>query len=138
MVTLEIGTLQEGDVENAVGLWRRAGLLRPWNDPHADIRLALANSSSTILAGRSEDRLVATVMVGFDGHRGWIYYLAVAPNLTRKGLGARMVRAAETWLKERGAPKLNLMVRSENKAVVGFYEALGYKTSDIAFMQRVL
>lgn len=135
---MEIGSLAEAETEAAVELWRVAGLLRPWNDPRADIRLALGSPASTILAGRVEGRLVATAMVGFDGHRGWIYYLAVTPELTRGGLGARMVRAAEAWLKARGAPKLNLMVRADNQGVIGFYEKLGYTTTDIAFLQRVL
>ena len=119
-------------------MWREAGLLRPWNDPRADIRLALAGPSSTILAARLEARLAATAMVGWDGHRGWIYYLAVARDLQRRGFGARMVRAAEDWLAQRDAPKLNLMVRAENSAVLGFYESLGYRRSDTVLLQRVL
>jgi len=135
---LVIASLAEGEVEAAVALWREVGLWRPWNDPHADIRLAMAGPSSTILAARLEARLAATVMVGWDGHRGWIYYLAVARDLQRRGVGARMVRAAEGWLVQRDAPKLNLMVRAENGAVLGFYESLGYRRSDTVLLQRVL
>jgi len=135
---LVIASLAESEIEAAVALWREAGLLRSWNDPHADIRLALAGPSSTIIAAHAEARLAATVMVGWDGHRGWIYYLAVARDLQRRGIGARMVKAAENWLAERRAPKLNLLVRAENAAVLGFYESLGYRRSDAVLLQRVL
>ncbi len=136
--TVEIGELREAEIEAAVALWREAGLLRPWNDPRADIRLALAGPSSAMIAARAQVRLAATVMVGGDGHRGWIYYLAVARDLQRRGIGARMVKAAEDWLAERGAPKLNLLVRAENEAVLGFYESLGYRRSDTVLLQRAL
>ena len=119
-------------------MWREAGLLRPWNDPRADIRLALAGPSSTVLAARADARLAATVMVGWDGHRGWIYYLAVARDFRRRGIGGRMVKAAEAWLVARGAPKLNLLVRAENDAVLGFYESLGYRRGDVVCLQRAL
>jgi ribosomal protein S18 acetylase RimI-like enzyme len=133
-----IGELDEAEIGAAVALWEEAGLLRPWNDPRADIRRALAGPSSTVLAAHVEARLAATVMVGWDGHRGWIYYLAVARDLQRRGIGARMVKAAEDWLAERDAPKLNLLVRAENEAVLGFYESLGYRRSDTVLLQRVL
>jgi ribosomal protein S18 acetylase RimI-like enzyme len=135
---LVIASLAESEIEAAVALWREVGLWRPWNDPHADICLAMAGSSSTILAARLDARLAATVMVGWDGHRGWIYYLAVARDLQRRGVGARMVRAAEDWLVQRQAPKLNLLVHAENAAVLGFYESLGYRRSDTVLLQRVL
>jgi len=135
---LKIGALAESEIEAAVALWREAGLLRPWNDPRADIRLALAGPSSTVLAARADARLAATVMVGWDGHRGWIYYLAVARDFRRRGIGGRMVKAAEAWLVARGAPKLNLLVRAENDAVLGFYESLGYRRGDVVCLQRAL
>ena len=135
---VEIGQLREAEIEAAVALWEEGGLLRPWNDPRADIRLALAGPSSPVLAARAEARLAATVMVGWDGHRGWIYYLAVARDLRRRGIGGLMVKAAEAWLAARGAPKLNLMVRAENGAVVGFYESLGYRRSEMILLQRAL
>jgi len=128
----------EAEIEAAVALWDEAGLLRPWNDPRADIRLALAGPASTVLAGRIDERLVATAMVGWDGHRGWIYYVAVDKAERRRGYGARMVRAAEDWLAARKAPKLNLLVRAENQTVVAFYEALGYLRSNTVMLQRVL
>jgi ribosomal protein S18 acetylase RimI-like enzyme len=135
---LEIAALSPADGEAAVALWREAGLVRPWNDPQADIARAIAGPASTILAGRLDGRLVATAMVGWDGHRGWLYYLAVATAERRRGYGAEMVRAAEGWLAGRRAPKLNLMVRSENRAVIAFYERLGYRLADTVTLQRVL
>ena len=135
---LEIGPLTAAESEAAVALWEEAGLTRPWNDPRADIRLALAGPSSTVLAARAEGRLAATVMVGWDGHRGWIYYLAVALDRRRQGLGVRMLKAGEDWLKARGAPKVQLLVRAENAEVLGFYQSLGYQRSDAVMMQRVL
>ncbi len=137
-MSLRIGEIRADDIEDAVDLWRETGLLRPWNDARADLRLALKNPSSTVLAGYVEDRLAATAMVGFDGHRGWVYYLAVRREFARRGHGARMMGAAEDWLKAQGAPKLNLMVRAENEAVIAFYEKLGYRRADIAVLQRAL
>ena len=135
---LDVGALEPAEVEAAVALWDEAGLLRPGNDPRADIARALRSPCATVLAGRLGRALVAAVMVGWDGHRGWIYYLAVAAAARRRGFGARMLRAAEAWLAERGAPKLNLLVRAENAAAVGFYEAMGYRRGDVVMMQRAL
>ena len=135
---LDIGALRSEECDAAIALWWEAGLTRPWNDPHADLAMALAGPASTVLAGRLDGRLVATAMVGWDGHRGWLYYLAVAIATRRRGYGAEMVRAAEAWLAGRSAPKLNLMVRSENQAVIAFYERLGYRLADTVTLQRVL
>ena len=101
-----------------VGLWRAAGLTRPWNDPQADFALALATATSAILVARDEDAIRGSVMVGFDGHRGWIYYLAVAAEARRGGIGRALMAAAEDWLRARGAPKIQLMVRADNEAAI--------------------
>ena len=92
MTALAVGELSETEVEAAVSLWREAGLLRPWNDARADIAMALHGPASTILAGRIDERLVATAMTGCDGHRGWVYYLAVAASKRRRGFGRTMMR----------------------------------------------
>ena len=91
-----------------------------------------------MLAGREGVTLVATVMMGFDGHRAWVYYLAVVPARHGCGLGRKMMAAAEAWLHARNAPRLNLMVRADNLAARGFYQALGYKESDVTVFQRDL
>ena len=137
-MTLAIGDLRPEEVEAAVALWEACGLTRPWNDPRADITLAQAKHTSTVLAGRVDGRVVATAMVGSDGHRGWVYYLAVAPDRQRHGYGAQMMQAAADWLKARGAPKLHVMIRSENLGVVAFYAKLGYEKSDTITMAKRL
>ena len=133
---LVVTDLNAGEIDAVVALWGEAGLTRPWNDPHADARLALASGASTILAGRVEGRLVATVMVGGDGHRGWVYYLAVAADCRKQGLGQAMMRAAEAWIIARGLPKLQLMVRADNTAAMGFYEAIGYAAEPVTVLSR--
>jgi ribosomal protein S18 acetylase RimI-like enzyme len=133
---LVIADLREDEIDAAVDLWREANLTRPWNDPHADARLAMAGETSTILAGRLGDRLAATVMVGADGHRGWVYYLGVAPDCRGRRFGEAMMRAAEQWIVTRGMPKLQLMVRTDNAAVISFYEAIGYKQEEVVVLSR--
>jgi GNAT superfamily N-acetyltransferase len=128
----------ESDREAVIALWRRCGLTRPWNDPSHDIDLAIGNGSSTILVGTVHDQLVATTMVGFDGHRGWIYYVAVAPDHVRRGFGRAIMAAAEDWLRERHVPKVELLVRTENGAVLNFYDGLGYERQDVVVMARWL
>lgn len=123
---MRITAIADDEIEEVVALWERCGLTRPWNDPRADIALAARSADAEVLVGRIDTALSATVMVGFDGHRGWVYYLAVDPGAQRSGLGRRMMTAAEDWLRGRGAPKLQLMVREENTAVTAFYERLGY------------
>ena len=131
---LAITDLDPSEIETAVALWDACGLTRPWNDPRADAHLALAGATSTILAGHIGQRLVATAMVGTDGHRAWVYYLAVAHDQRGRRGGEAMMRAAEAWARARGMPKLQLMVRSENAAVVKFYEAIGYEIEDRTVM----
>jgi ribosomal protein S18 acetylase RimI-like enzyme len=128
--------LQLNEVEAAVALWEEAGLIRPWDDAPADARRALNSPASTVLAGRLNGRLVATTMIGFDGHRGWIYYLAVANDCRRQGFGKTMMEHSERWLSVRGAPRVNLMVRGDNLAVIGFYRALDYTQGDVIVLSR--
>ena len=136
-MTGDVLPLGADDRDDAVALWEAAGLTRPWNDPHADYARALFSPTATILGLRNGTRLVATAMVGDDGHRGWLYYLAVAPDRQRKGLGRTMMEAAEGWLRARGMPAIRLMVRGGN-AAAGFYAALGYEPSDVVVMGRRL
>ena len=135
---MRIESLPPSQFDAAVALWREAGLTRPWNDPIADLRRAAAAPSSTVLGGREDDELVATAMVGHDGHRGWVYYLAVRVDRRRQGHGRAMMRASEAWLAARDVPKVNLMVRAENDAVIAFYAALGYGRDDVVVMSHRL
>jgi ribosomal protein S18 acetylase RimI-like enzyme len=123
---LAIAPIADADVAAVVALWQRCGLTRPWNDATADIAFARRGPNSVVLVGRQADALVATVMVGHDGHRGWFYYLGVEPALQGRGFGRAMTLAAEAWLVERGIAKAQLMVRADNDGVRAFYEALGY------------
>jgi ribosomal protein S18 acetylase RimI-like enzyme len=129
-------TIADADVEAVIELWRTCGLTRAWNDPHKDIAFARAGQTSTILVGEAEGAIAASVMVGHDGHRGMLYYVAVAPGQRRRGLGKAAVRAAEAWLAQRGVGKINLLVRAENEAVRGFYEKLGYEINPVLCMGR--
>lgn len=136
--TITIGTLHEAQIPEAVALWQACNLTRPWNDPHADAVLALSGPSSTILAARQDGELVGTAMVGHDGHRGAVYYVGVRPDVQKSGVGARLMAAAERWLKERGVPKLNVMVRTDNLTARGFYERLGYGPSEVVVISKPL
>ncbi|MHB8634989.1 MAG: GNAT family acetyltransferase [Fimbriimonadaceae bacterium] len=119
-----------------IALWQACELTRPWNDPVRDFDRAEGKALSDVLVGVLADDIVATVMVGLDGHRGWLYYLGVAPNRRRSGFGRLMVEAAEAWLRERGAPKVQLMVRETNAAVMAFYERLGYAHQEVHVLGR--
>ena len=137
-MTLAFRELQDVNLENVVTLWKACDLTRPWNDPYKDIQFARESETSTILVGFFEDRLVAAVMVGHDGHRGVLYYLAVDPAFQKRGFGKAIVAAAEAWLRQRGVWKINLMVRSENEKAGRFYERLGYTVNPVlSFGKRI-
>jgi hypothetical protein len=135
---MQIVEITDADVPVVIDLWHRCGLTRPWNDPMSDIAFARANPSSTVLLGRTAERITASAMVGFDGHRGWIYYLSVDPDFQRQGPGRGMMEAAEKWLRERRAPKLQLMIRDGNVAAAAFYEALGLERQPVITMGKRL
>ena len=119
----------ESEIGQVVGLWESCGLTRPWNDPRVDIRRCLEAPGAELLVVDDPHRpgqLAGTVMVGSDGHRGWLYYLAVGRRHRGQGLGRTLVRHAEAWLVARGIPKVMLMVRQGNEGVGGFYASLGY------------
>ncbi len=128
------------DFDPLIALWTECDLLRPWNEPQSDIARCLANPSSTLLVGEHPRRqgLAASVMLGSDGHRGWLYYLAVAPDLQRLGHGRQLVRAAEAWLAERGVGKVMLMLRPDNETVLDFYRAVSYEVEDRVVMAHWL
>ena len=134
-----IGDLPEELFTSAVDLWHEAGLTRPWNDPEADLRRAMDGATSRVLAARAPDGgLAGTAMVGHDRHRGWVYYLAVRPQQRGTGLGRQLMRTCEDWLRERGVPKIQLMVRHGNEGTAAFYAALGYVDSGVVVLGRRL
>ncbi|HEV3268787.1 MAG TPA: GNAT family acetyltransferase [Acidimicrobiales bacterium] len=130
--------LTEDDVTAVTALWTEAGLTRPWNDPEADFQRAVDGSTSAVLGLRDVDDVVGTVMVGFDGHRGWVYYLAVQARYRREGLGRLLMTAAEEWLGAKGATKVQLMIRRENATALGFYERLAYEEESVIVVSRWL
>ena len=124
---LTVTSIQDSDVPEVIRLWKRAGLVREWNDPSDDIALARKENNSTILLGRDADGApVASVLVGHDGHRGWVYYVSVDPDHRFKDYGRQIMASAEDWLRARGIMKLQLMVRGDNAKVHAFYESIGY------------
>jgi ribosomal protein S18 acetylase RimI-like enzyme len=127
---LAVAPIADADVADVIALWQRCGLTRPWNDPAADIAFARKGANATILVGRHEDKIVASAMAGHDGHRGWVYYVAVDPDLQGKDFGRTIMVAAEDWLRQQGVEKVMLMVRADNRKVRAFYDKLGYETQE--------
>jgi len=123
---LAVKAIEDGDIAEVIALWQRCGSTRPWNDPAGDIALARKQANATVLLGRHDGALVASVLVGHDGHRGWVYYVTVDPDHRFKGFGREIMSAAEHWLLARGIEKLQLMVRGDNTEVHAFYQQLGY------------
>ncbi len=128
-MSITLRAFASADEDAVVALWREVGLTRPWNDPHADIRRKLAVQPELFLVAVDDEHgvVVGTVMAGYDGHRGWLYYLASAPTRRGQGIARRLVAEAERLLAALGCPKVQLMVRPENEGVRGFYAALGYE-----------
>jgi hypothetical protein len=138
MASIEHRPVRDEEVASLIELWKACDLVRPWNDPEKDIAFARSGPASDVLVAVDGDTVIAPVMVGHDGHRGIVYYVATHPDYQRKGLGKATMRAAEHWLTQRGVWKLNLLVRAENDAVRGFYEALGYEVEPRLCMARKL
>ncbi len=118
------------DTESVIALWQAAGVTRSWNNPHLDIQRKLTVQPELFLVAVDGHDIVGTVMAGYDGHRGWLYYLASDPQRRGEGIGRALVTAAEDALLELGCPKVQLMVRPDNDAVLGFYDSLGYERFD--------
>lgn len=136
-LTIRNATLE--DRENVTDLWGTCDLIASYNDPSADFRFAIAGASTAVLVGEdAEGRIIGTVMVGHDGHRGWLYYVASAPGVRGQGIGRSMVEAGEQWLRERQVAKVQLMVRETNTTVVQFYERLGYEDMPRVVMSKWL
>lgn len=129
---------EEPDFPAVERIWHDCGLIVPWNDAGADIARCRKAENAELFVGIAGGAPAATAMVGHDGHRGWIYYLAVAPSRGRQGLGRAMVLHAEDWLTGRGMPKIQLMIRADNAEVRGFYDRLGYDEIPRLVMERWL
>ena len=135
---MKIRSYEPDDETAAVQLWERCGLLRPWNNPHRDIARKLTGQPELFLVGLWNDEVIATAMAGFDGHRGWVNYLAVSPAYRNRGFGRILMQEVERLLTERGCPKLNLQVRSANGEAVAFYQKLGYVEDDVISLGKRL
>ena len=135
---LEIQPYRESDRGAVVALWRESGLVRPWNDPVKDIHRKLRVQPDLFLVGTLDSRLVATVMAGYEGHRGWINYLAVAKECRKQGIGRRLMGEAEARLRAAGCPKINLQIRSSNAEAVAFYRSLGFSMDDVVSLGKRL
>jgi len=135
---IEIRIYLHSDETRVVQLWRDCGLVMEWNNPENDIARKLAVDPDLFIVGEVDGEVVATVMGGYEGHRGWINYLAVVPTLQRSGYGRDMMMAVEERLKEKGCPKINLQVRATNKNVIQFYKSLGFKLDDVVSMGKRL
>lgn len=135
---LRIRPFQPADEDTVIALWRACDLVRPWNDPKKDIARKRRVNPDGFLVAEQGGRIVATMMVGYEGHRGWINYLAVEPALQRGGLGRALMDEAERILRAAGCPKINLQVRRSNAAVIAFYERLGFKDDEVVSMRKRL
>ncbi|MGH7096730.1 MAG: GNAT family acetyltransferase [Stellaceae bacterium] len=134
----QIRPYREPDRDAVFALWEVCGLTRPWNPPAADIAFLRASGHGELLVATEGERLLGTVMVGHDGHRGWVYYMAVDPARQRQGFGTRLLRAAEAWAAACGVRKLELMIRESNAAAATFYARCGYGTEPVTVMSRWL
>ena len=135
---MHIRRYQPEDQEAVVTLWEQCALTRSWNDPRKDIARKLTVQSEMFLVGELDGKLVASVMVGYDGHRGWVNYLAVSPACRGRGFGRALMDRAEELLLAMGCPKLNLQVRTTNTAVLAFYKSIGYAVDETVSMGKRL
>lgn len=135
---LAIRPFHPSDETALIALWHACGLTRPWNNPRKDIARKLTVQSDLFLVGEADGAIVATLMGGYDGHRGWINYLAVSPLHRRRHYATALMRAVERKLLEMGCPKINLLIRSDNLAVKRFYDSLGFQEDAVISMGKRL
>ena len=128
----------ETDLQEVIKLWKSCGLVVPWNNPEEDIARKLKVDPDLFLIGKASDEIVASVMGGYEGHRGWINYLAVAPTHQRNGYGAEMMVEVEKRIRAKGCPKINLQVRSSNADVMSFYASIGYRVDEVVSLGKRL
>ncbi len=137
----KIRTFQSTDEAAVIALWQTCGLTRPWNNPHLDIQRKIQEDPTLFFVVESTEvagEIIASCMAGYDGHRGWIYYLAVHPNFQRRGIAAQLMQHAEEKLLTQGCPKVELMVREGNAQVIDFYAKIGYHQDPVVVLSRRL
>ena len=136
---MQLRPYQPADEDAVVQLWEACGLTRPWNDPRKDIARKMAEHPELFLVGLEDGVLMASIMIGYEGHRGWVNYLAVAPAFQKQAIGRQLMQEAEQRLTALGCPKLSLLVRTSNEAVLAFYAQLGYVRDDaVALGKRLI
>ncbi|MBU1881724.1 GNAT family acetyltransferase [bacterium] len=128
---MQIRPYENEDRDAVIQLWEKCNLTRPWNDPAKDIARKLEVNPELFLVGLIDSKIVATVMGGYDGHRGWMNYLAVDPVHQRRGLAQQIMQAIEEKIEAMGCPKINLQIRTDNLAAIRFYESIGYMSDDV-------
>ena len=137
-MNLVFRSFRKSDQKDVIQLWMECGLVVQWNNPQRDIERKLGTQPELFLIGLINDKIITTAMAGYDGHRGWVYYLAVKPQYQRKEIGRQIMKEVEIRLLELGCPKLNIMVRTTNLDVINFYKAIGYKVDAITNMGKRL
>jgi ribosomal protein S18 acetylase RimI-like enzyme len=135
---MHIRPYQASDEAAVVALWQACDLTRPWNDPHKDIARKLQVHPELFLVGEVQGHLMASAMFGYEGHRGWVNYLAVSPGHQKQGHAKALMQQGEALLLARGCPKINLQVRASNAAVLAFYQSLGYQVDQVVSMGKRL
>lgn len=136
---MQVRPFLDSDEAAVIALWEAAGLTRSWNDPRKDIARKRSVQREWFLVGTEDGAVMASIMIGYDGHRGWINYLAVAPAHRNRGHARALMREAERLLAAAGCPKVNLQIRTSNAAVIEFYKAIGYVQDDVvSFGHRLI
>jgi ribosomal protein S18 acetylase RimI-like enzyme len=138
MGNFTIRTFRPDDTTRVIDLWHECGLIVPWNNPQTDIHRKYTDSAHLFFVGEVENELVASCMAGYDGHRGWIYYLAVKNSQRRKGLASILIRHVEAELVKLGCPKVELMVRETNNKVISFYKSIGFDPDPVIVLSKRL
>jgi ribosomal protein S18 acetylase RimI-like enzyme len=133
---IQFSEIVTGEEEAVIALWHGCNLTRAWNNPQQDLNFAMKGATSTVLVGKIGDEIIASAMVGHDGHRGALYYVAVDPKHQKKRLGTALMKAAENWLKTQGVWKINVMIREDNLGAIGFYQSLGFEMNAVISMGK--
>ena len=128
---LNIRTYQHTDMEDIIHVWKDCGLIRSWNNPKLDIERKINTQKDLFFVGELSNKIIATAMFGYDGHRGWLNYFAVLPEYQKIGFGKKLLEFGEKTLVDRGCPKINLQIRADNKEAINFYNAVGYDEDEV-------
>ena len=128
---LNIRTYKHADMEDVINVWKECGLIRSWNNPKLDIQRKVKTQNDLFFVAELSNRIIATAMFGYDGHRGWLNYFAVLPQFQKSGYGKQLLEFGEKILFDKGCPKINLQIRADNKEAINFYKAVGYNEDEV-------